>query len=206
LARLDTPLAVEALFLGLEDLRFEVRAQCGRALLAIRERRARRDGTPEDFTPFPADRVFAAVRREVEVDRRVWEAQRDLRRDDDADEDAQHFDRVVRERAGASLDHVFTLLALALPRRPVAVAFQGLQASDAMYRGMALEYLESVLPANVRERLWPFLEARGRAPAPARAAEDIARDLLVANESMQIRIDELRRHGIVGPPSEPKEP
>ena len=209
LAHLETPLAVEALFLGLEDPRFEIRVQCGRGLLAVREMRSRRVATGgEDPSPFPADRVFAAVLREVEVDRGVWEARRSLKVLDEGDEDAQLFDVVVRERAGASLEHVFTLLALALPRRPVSIAFQGLQATDAMYRGMALEYLESVLPARVRDRLWPFLEERGRrAPAsraPAsRAPEEIARDLLVANQSMQIRLDELKRHGIGEEPTEP---
>jgi hypothetical protein len=57
-----------------------------------------------------------------------------------------------------NLAHVFTLLALILPAEPLGVAFRGLQSDDQRLRGTALEYLESVLPREVRDRLWRLLE------------------------------------------------
>ena len=69
-------------------------------------------------------------------------------------------DEFVRDRAGESLAHVFTLLSLVLPREPLQIAFRSLQTDDEHLRGTALEYLEGVLPAPIRQRLWPFLEQR----------------------------------------------
>jgi hypothetical protein len=61
-------------------------------------------------------------------------------------------------QASQSLGHVFTLLALVLPAEPLRVAFRGLHSDDQRLRGTALEYLESVLPRDVRDLLWRFLE------------------------------------------------
>ena len=101
--------------------------------------------------------MFAIVLREVTVGRPVWESRRllDARRGEDTPVDA-----FVRDRAGASLAHVFTLLSLVLPQEPLQIAFRSLQTDDEQLQGTALEYLESVLPAQIRFRLWPFLERR----------------------------------------------
>lgn len=180
-ARSDRSEAVEALFVGLGDARFEMRVQCGRALL----KRNERGGIAVD-----AARVLAAVEREVAVERHIWDAQQEPARDDWG-RDAALFDRVIRARASASLAHVFTLLALVLPRDPVEQALGGLEGDDAIRRGLALEYLESVLPPAVRAKLWPFLERESvaRPAAPPRPIEQI----LAAHESMVISVEELRR-------------
>ncbi len=44
-----------------------------------------------------------------------------------------------------------------LEREPLKVAYRGLHASDEMLRGTALEYLDAILPAEVREAIWPLL-------------------------------------------------
>jgi len=54
-------------------------------------------------------------------------------------------------------DYIFTLLSLALPRVPLQVARRALDSNDPHLRGTALEYLESVLPAEVRDGLREFL-------------------------------------------------
>jgi len=82
-----------------------------------------------------------------------------------------------------------------LPRQPVEIAFRGLYAEDEIHRGMALEYLESVLPPPIRDRLWPYLEHRGGRSVAHRNREEILTDLLRANESMRIRLDELQGGG-----------
>jgi hypothetical protein len=51
--------------------------------------------------------------------------------------------------------HVFTPLALVLPTEPLRIAFRGWHTDDPALRGTALEYLENVLPHQIRDRLWP---------------------------------------------------
>jgi hypothetical protein len=56
------------------------------------------------------------------------------------------------------LEHIFRLLSLSLPRESLQTSFQALHTNDTHLRGTALEYLESVLPAGIRESLLEFLE------------------------------------------------
>ena len=103
---------------------------------------------------------------------------------------------MLRERASRSLEHVFTLLSLAFPRKPLVLAFRGLHTSDDQLRGTALEYLEGVLPTNVRNALWPFLEDRRPAAAAkqqARPREKVLDELLLSNRSIQMNLEEVRR-------------
>jgi len=132
------------------------------------------------------------VRREVAVERRIWEGQRDI--DLLEGEALSPFqDEYLRRRASASLEHVFTLLSLALPTQPLKLAFQGLHTSDEILRGMALEYLESVLPTDVRVKLWPFIEQTEHPAHPQRDRDEILKDLLRSNESIRINLAELKK-------------
>lgn len=145
--------AVDGLLFGLEDLRFEVRFQCGRSLAAIFDKNPR--------VRIDKDRIFEVVLREVAVGRPVWESRRLLDQLDDR-EPGSFVGELVRNRASQSLAHVFTLLSLVLSREPLQIAYRGLHTDDRHLRGTALEYLEGVLPAAIRERLWPFLEELAR--------------------------------------------
>ncbi|MBI2827647.1 MAG: hypothetical protein HYX77_00060 [Acidobacteria bacterium] len=177
--------AVDGLLLGLDDVRFEVRFQCGRSLAAILEKNS--------LVRIDRERIFDVVRREVLVSRPVWESQRLL----DRLEDDEHsfVDEFLKDRAGQSLTHVFTLLSLVLPTTPLHVAFRGLHTNDPALRGTALEYLEGVLPPDIRDRLWPFIGGTPEAARHARARQDILDDLLRSNESIQLNLEELRRCG-----------
>ena len=183
LSATTTPRVIEGLLAGLEDPRFEVRYQCGRALARIRD--------ADPGRPIPAERALAAVVREVAVDRSVWEGQRLLDRSDEAT-DSPFVDQFLRDRANRSLEHVFTLLSLTLPKQPLIVAFRGLHTSDEGLRGTALEYLEVVLPEGIRTSLWPFLE-EGRRPrhAPRPRAEILA-ELMQSNASIEANLALLR--------------
>jgi hypothetical protein len=171
--------------LGLDDLRFEVRYRCGRALAAILDRNLHVRLAPE--------RVYAAVHREVTVSRPVWESRSLLDRLEDYRGERSFVDQFVVNRASQSLEHVFTLLSLVLPAEPLKVAFRGLHTDDQRLRGTALEYLEVVLPAPVRERLWPFLETSPAPAARARPREEVLNDLLRSNQSIILNLEELRR-------------
>ena len=176
--------AADGLLLGLEDQRFEVRFQCARSLIAIIEKNAR--------VRIDSAVIFDVVRREVAVGRSVWDSNRLLSQLEDRDE--YYADKLVRDRANRSLTHVFNLLTLVLPTEPMRIAFRGLHTEDAALRGTALEYLEGVLPPDIRQRLWPFLEdARPAGSKPARPRDEILADLLRSHESIVINLEELHR-------------
>ena len=58
---------------------------------------------------------------------------------------------------------MFRVLGLVLPAEPLRVALHAVQAEDTSLRGMALEYLESILPPDVRAQLWPLLDGSSEA-------------------------------------------
>jgi hypothetical protein len=175
--------AADGLLLGLADQRFEVRFQCGRSLAAIVK------ASPE--IKIDQEQVYGIVLREVTVGRPVWESRRLLDQPDDQSEHS-FVDEFVKVRTSQGLAHIFTLLSLVLPTDPLQIAYRGLHTDDDWVRGLALEYLEEVLPPVVRERLWPFLDdPRPTARAP-RAREEILEDLLRSNASIVLNLAELK--------------
>jgi hypothetical protein len=121
----------------------------------------------------------------------VWESHRLLNQLDDHDD--VFVDEFVKDRASRSLAHVFTLLALALPPEPLRVAFRGLHTDDPNLRGTALEYLEGVLPPNIRERLWPFLEDPRDRRRTSRPRDEILAELLRSHQSIVLNLKELQQ-------------
>jgi AAA family ATP:ADP antiporter len=183
--------AADGLLLGLEDSRFEVRFQCGHSLASLLEKNPRIE--------IARDRIFKVVMNEVAVGRPVWESRRLLDEPDVHDTASiSVVDDFVRNRAGQSLAHVFTLLSVILPREPLQIAFRSLYTEDRNLQGTALEYLEGVLPPAIREHLWPFLEDRGPLVPSTRPRDQIVADLLRSNQSIMINLDELRRRAGVG--------
>lgn len=179
--------AVDGLLGGLEDLRFEVRFQCGRSLLAIIEKNPR--------VRIDKDLVFALVKKEVGVNKQVWEGRRLLDGPEKGD-DRSFLEDLVMDRANQSLAHVFTMLALVLPTEPLRIAFRGLHTDDQGLRGTALEYLETVLPSDIRAQLWPFVEDRRLSAKPQKPREEALAELLRSNQSILLNLEDLkRRHG-----------
>jgi ATP:ADP antiporter, AAA family len=166
--------AADGLMLALDDPRFDVRFQTVRSLAAIVDRNPR--------IVIDRERIYRVVLQEVTVSRPVWESQRLL----DGFVSTSPLDAFVRDRAGQSLAHVFTLLSLVLPREPLQIAFRSLHSEDAFLRGTALEYLDGVLPPAIRQRLWPFLSRpRVRPAAPPRT--HVIADLLRTSPSETIQ-------------------
>lgn len=198
LALSHSPRAVDGLVGGLVDTRFEVRYRCGRALDGLRgaDPRLRVDERL----------VFEAVRRETRVGRAVWNSQKLLEQLEETGHET-FVDDFVRHRAGRSLEHVFTLLALVLPREPLRIAFGGLNAGSASLRGLALEYLESVLPPDVRDELWPYLEDGSRPDddgrRTARDRGEVLEELMRSNLSIQLGLEQLRQARHAGPGATP---
>lgn len=172
LARLPHTEADGALLSALADPRFEVRF---RSCVALMKRRRR--GLPTAREDWKED-VWRAVSREVGLDRPVWEMQRVL---DDRPEDR---DELVTHRLGVrgelSLEHTFRLLSLVLDPEPVRAAYNGILHRDEKVIPLALEYLEHMLPAEIRTRLWPFIGdlSEIQRKKSARPVGDIVSDLL----------------------------
>jgi hypothetical protein len=192
LATYQDPRAVEGLARGLGDPRFEVRYRCARGLSRLME-------LDPSLRVAPSV-AYDAVLREVEAGAGVWEGRRVLDQLDD-ESWSPVVDGVIRERASRSLEHVFTLLALVLPRQPLRIAFRGLHANDEFLRGTALEYLESALPSEIRKPLWPYLEdRRPRRPLSGPSADEALARLLQSSDSIVIHLEELKRKGTPPPP------
>ena len=103
------------------------------------------------------EEVFEAVRNELLVDREEWRA-RKLAVDAVIDSGDQETD--------VGLAHIFRVLGLVLPSEPLRVALRAAKTDDPELRGMALEYLESILPPDVRAQLWPLLDAATQGETP----------------------------------------
>lgn len=145
---------------GLHADRFEIRFQCARALARL---------AGDHSQPLDAAIVLDRVLGELSVPAGVWESHRVL---DSPRRDYLLDGRIGSGRVPAPLHHVFTLLALVLPPESLQIALHGVLSRDAMMRGTAMEYLESVLPSAIRDRLWIHLERTPAAGDSTAAAND----------------------------------
>jgi hypothetical protein len=119
----------------------------------------------------PRRLVFEAARREMESDA----------------SERFHPDVLDEERttdgraAGAfhrNVEHVFTLLGLALDREALDLAVKALAGSDPKLRGTALEYLENVLPDAIRNDLVKVVARERPLPrAERRPSREIVEEL-----------------------------
>jgi hypothetical protein len=82
-----------------------------------------------------------------------------------------------------------------LPPVPLQVAFHSVCAENRLLRGTALEYLDSVLPRDIRDALWPFLDNDASRPHVKRPADEVLADLMRANASIVTTLKELQRPG-----------
>jgi ATP:ADP antiporter, AAA family len=161
LAACQAPKAVGALTRALRDGRFEVRYHAACALERIVAHAGKR---PAEAT------VWAVVREEVKKSRAVFEAQRLL----DDDDDDPLADAVGR-RGAQSLRHVFRLLGLVLDPKPLALAYRAVVGDDRQFYGVGLEFLENVLPKDVKQALWPLIGDERRPPPERPSARTLDR-------------------------------
>lgn len=163
LATCRTQRSADGLIAALSDERLEVRYAAGRALLTM-------TATPEHGIVIPQELVIRLVGDELA---RVEEASDDAKDDDKDDDDDQSslLDAIERMRVTRRLEHVFNILALAMDREPLRLAFRAIHHPNERHRGTALEYIQTVLPQEVRDLLWPMI-APGQEllPAPREAA------------------------------------
>ena len=153
--------SVEGLMRGLADARFEVRFSCGRAL-------ARICGIDNTLRPH-TESVYSVTRNEIAIAQRLSDAPRVLDSYDDIGDPTSS--ESWSTTTDIRLEHIFRLLSLCLPKEPLQVAFQALHTDDAYLKGTALEYLESILPPDIRENLWIVLQEKRPAIRPVSQAQ-----------------------------------
>ncbi|PYQ55972.1 MAG: hypothetical protein DMF78_00360, partial [Acidobacteria bacterium] len=175
-----TQRAADGLRQALSDPRFEVRRQCALTLARITER--------EPKIEVPRASVFAATIGELQAGPSAWGEEGVAGGVDDSTPDAAR-PRTPVERG---LAHVFTLLSLTIDREPLRIAYWALFGDDPSLRGTALEYLENVLPDDVRDALWPHLGVRAAAHA-ARPRQEVVRDLMRLGDTHAVRRDAIKR-------------
>jgi HEAT repeat protein len=175
LAHCRSARAVEGLMRGLADSRFEVRFSCGRGLSRI-------CSIDEALRP-PVESVYTATLREITIAERLSEMPRVLDQyEDHADSTST---RTLWNSTDIRLEHIFRLLSLSLHREPLHIAFRALHTNDTYLRGTALEYLESILPTGIRERLLEFIEGPFRPIAKGRPTDNILEELLKSRQHIE---------------------
>lgn len=191
LAAMNGPLVQGALVRALSDKRFEIRYHAAAALGRIAAR-ASASGGGRATLELPRETLWTAIREEVQKSRSMWEAQRLL---DDPDEATEHaLAGAVQRRGAHSLRHVFQLLVLVLDPKPVELSYRAVQSNDVAFRAVGLEYLENVLPADVRAALWPLVGDDEEAPPPSRGGR-----------SLQEVLAELAASGVAVPAPRPSQ-
>jgi hypothetical protein len=163
----EPALAAWGLWRGLVDPSFEVRYRCGAVLSRL--------ASSGRLAPVTSETVFEAVRRELVIDPAAWKNQRVA---DDPIAASAHEgcerDEAMASHSGSALEHVFTVLGLVLPAEPLRIALHAVENDDSALRETALEYLESILPADVRIQLWPLLETENTVAGAAAVVADTA--------------------------------
>lgn len=166
----------EALITGLDDRRFEVRFRCGAVLFAFV-----RDGA----AGVDREQVHELLKSELRVGKKVWKARQSL---DMAGDARDSLDEVLGRRVNRSLQHMFHLLGLVHPIKPLRVAFAGLHTDDPVLRGTALEYLATILPAPMFRRLAKLV---GDEIKPSNDAGRALESLLASQESVQLALQNM---------------
>jgi hypothetical protein len=178
LATIDADRALDGLLRGLDDQRFEVRYQCGRAIDRLLSR--------SETLSVDRARIMAIVERELSVPLQVWQGHRLIDQPDDP---------AALESGGLTqrnFEHVFSLLAAVLPREPLQVALRGISSPHPGLRGLALEYLESVLPPPVLARLWQLVDVPAE-KRPDRMSPELALEQLRLSTEIPTLRDRHRR-------------
>ena len=134
--------SLDGLIHGLDDRRFEVRYHCSRAINRIL---VKNRGLSIDRA-----RMITAVEHELSVPPQIWRGYRLLERPE-VEEPAGANEPV--EASSRHLEHIFLLLSTIIAREPLDAAAHGIQSSNPGVRGLAVEYLDQVLPPAVLERL-----------------------------------------------------
>lgn len=190
-SRLSTFGLIEAL----KDQRFEVRYQSASALQHIKT-----EYSENDFkTLFDKNAIFSAVLSELQLDEKIWKNQKILDLEEsEVSEPRLEFSKDVRsyiqKRAGLGLNYIFKLFSLVFPEKPLLVAYYGIFTSDPMLKGTSMEYLESILPEDIQEKLWPLIKYKEPEQKEVEKQGNACdQTILETQKSIQLNLEELEK-------------
>ena len=158
-----TPRAAQGMLLALrEDPAFEVREQVALALAQM---------VQEADLPLAREAVFDVALHEITQGRASWQTPGN--------------DEPVDSGLRRGLAHTFTLLGLALEREPLSIAYRAMRSEDPALRGTAFEYLEVVLPQNLRDVVIPLLgDVKPTSKPHTRGKKELEGELLRSSASL----------------------
>ena len=92
----------------------------------------------------------------------------------------------VDKRVERILEHTFRMLSLVLDAEHVRAAYRGIKLADPKLRNFALEYLERMLPADIRGHLWLFIGdvSEWKKGKSRRPLKEIVADLMDSQRSL----------------------
>ncbi len=188
LAAATSQRAFDGLTRALADKRFEIRYRAANALARIHTK------NPE--IEVNKERIYDAIRTAVASDARLVASRTIVDRLPDTD--APLLGEVLEERLDRGLEHVFTLLSLVLDAQHVRIAFQGIHTDDPSLHGLSLEYLDSVLPDDLREPVLALVaideEAKKKPRGQvSRDQRQVVEDLLRSRESIVMNLTALKK-------------
>ena len=166
LSHTGTQRGVDALLLGMTDESFEIRYVCARSLMQLSSRHPQ----------LVIDRGKVLHALLVELDHRNRHPVPPMFIPDPLEDAPPFLLPRPHDAVDHTLDHVFTVVALHVGREPLQMAYRALHNDDARQRGTALEYLQTILPADFRDALWPFVGPM--ASRPQRSARTVLAELI----------------------------
>lgn len=166
LAQTGTQRGVDALLLGVADDRFEIRYGCSRALMQLVTHHPR----------LTIDRATILRALLVELDHRARQPAPPVFVPDPLEEAPMFVAPPAHQAVDHVLDHVFTVVGLHIDREQLLMAHRALHQDDVRQRGTALEYLQTILPHDFRDAVWPFVDQL--ATPPPRSARTILAELI----------------------------
>jgi hypothetical protein len=102
------------------------------------------------------------------------------------------------EREDSELRDIFAILGLTLDWEALGLALSALRSDDVTLRGTSFEYLENVLPDDLRKALWPRLHEHARSvppkpdpSRPRRSQTELVRELSRSVDGLEIEISSL---------------
>jgi hypothetical protein len=139
--------SLDAVVSGLDDGRFEVRHNCSRAIVRLLAN--------SPALVLDQARIIRVVERELSVPPQRWRGYRLL---DGAEADESAPVSAPLDASTHLVEHVVFLLSTFIAREPLDAAVHGVRSRDPGVRGLALEYLDQVLPPALVAQLRPLLE------------------------------------------------
>jgi ATP:ADP antiporter, AAA family len=153
--------SLDGLMSGLDDARFEVRYHCSRAINRIL--------TKNHELSVNRDRMLAIVDEALSVTPQIWRGYRLLDLPDAAEPSETPPPEAESTR---HLEYIFSLLSTILARELLDAAVDGIRSPNAGVRGLAIEYLDQVLPPHMLGRLRALIAStRSAGDAPSQSGE-----------------------------------